>query len=83
MGSAIVHESNLEIIRYSEGPVDQRTKDERTAQRRAKIQEKRSQLLVVVGKGRWTGAGYGYLILFFAPQAAQLFTCHKETDPCT
>ena len=46
MGSAIVHESNVEIITYSEGPVDQRTKDERTALRRAKIQEKRSQLLV-------------------------------------
>lgn len=45
MGSAIVHESNIEIISYSEGPVDQRTKDERTALRRAKIQEKRSQLL--------------------------------------
>ena len=56
MGSAIVHESNIEIISYSEGPVDQRTKDERTALRRAKIQEKRSQLLVqirqMVGVGK-------------------------------
>ena len=48
MGSAIVDEKNIEIIGYSEGPVDQRTKDERTALRRAKIQEKRSQLLVQI-----------------------------------
>ncbi|CAK9029668.1 unnamed protein product, partial [Durusdinium trenchii] len=45
LGSAIVHESNLQLLRDLEGPVDQRTKDERTALRRAKIQEKRSQLL--------------------------------------
>eukprot|EP00913_Durusdinium_trenchii_P019183 g18028.t1 len=39
LGSAIVHESNLQLLRDLEGP------DERTALRRAKIQEKRSQLL--------------------------------------
>ena len=44
-GSAIVHESNMQVMRPSEGPVDQRTKDERTAMRRAKVQERRSQRL--------------------------------------
>ena len=66
MGSAIVHESNLQIIRDSEGPVDQRAKDERTAQRRAKIQERRSQLLVSVQGARGDGGVLGTVL--FAPQ---------------
>jgi len=45
MGSAVLHETNLEVAKHSIAPVDQGSKDERTALRRAKILEKRTQLL--------------------------------------
>ena len=56
-GSAIVHQSNMQVVSYSEGPVDQRTKDERTAMRRAKVQERRSQHLDMVDLSRWPCEG--------------------------
>lgn len=56
-GSAIVHQSNMQVVSYSEGPVDQRTKDERTAMRRAKVQERRSQHLDMLDLSRWPWEG--------------------------
>jgi len=45
VGSAILHEENFEVADAQRPIEDQVTKDERTALRRAKILEKRSQLL--------------------------------------
>ena len=64
MGSAVLHETNLEVAKHSIAPVDQGSKDERTALRRAKILEKRTQplggpgRLVVVSEKR-TPAAFG------------------------